>query len=163
ITAEKLYDPTFQIGCHACHDNKNAYVIDPNAEQARVGYLLGEHDPKAKAFSLGNYLPRTLRVAEAPFRLIGTGYTAAYADEIPRAKPVNDPTGNCTGCHLLTTQITGRRFAADAVAQEPFVSHPTWSDMVQLRAETMKFAAIARHRTDWALRSGLGKIHPWMV
>jgi hypothetical protein len=63
----------------------------------------------------------------------------------------------------LTTQVTGRRFAPDAVAQEPWVSNPTWAQLLELEAEKTKYAHVARHRTDWALRSGPGKIHPWMV
>ena len=33
--AEALYDPTFQVPCYACHDNKSPYVVDPHAAQAR--------------------------------------------------------------------------------------------------------------------------------
>ena len=33
--AEALYDPTFQIRCHACHDNKSPYVVDPHAGQVQ--------------------------------------------------------------------------------------------------------------------------------
>ena len=36
--AEQLYDPTFEVQCSACHDNKNAYVINPHIATARVGY-----------------------------------------------------------------------------------------------------------------------------
>ena len=161
--AEAIYDPTFQIQCYACHDNKNAYVTDPHAHQARVGYFAGNGDPRAIAFSLGDYLPETPRVEGTPFRVVGSGYTSTYGVELGRAKIVRDPTGNCTGCHTLTTQTTGRRFAADAVAQEPWISNPTWGQLLELRDEKMKYARVAAHRTDWALRSGLGKIHPWMV
>jgi hypothetical protein len=161
--AEALYDPTFQIQCYACHDNKNAYVIDPHAQQARVGYLGGESDSRAIAFSLGDYLPATPRREDAPFRVIGSGYTSTYSVELGRAKTVQDPTGNCTSCHTLTTQITGQRFAPDAVAQEPWISNPTWAQLLELLDERMKHSQIADHRTDWALRSGDGKIHPWMV
>ena len=161
--AEALYDPTFQVQCSECHDNKNAYVVDPHAGQARVGYLGGRDDPRAIAFSLGDYLPATPREEGAPFRVIGSGYTATYSVELGRAKTVQDPTGNCTVCHTLTTQVTGRRFAPDAVAQEPWVSNPTWAQLLELEAEKTKYAHVARHRTDWALRSGPGKIHPWMV
>jgi hypothetical protein len=161
--AEALYDPTFQIQCYACHDNKNAYVIDPHAQQARIGYLGGENDPRAIAFSLGDYLPETPRREGAPFRVIGSGYTSTYSVELGRANTVQDPTGNCTSCHTLTTQITGQRFAPDAVAQEPWISNPTWAQALELVDEKMKHSQIADHRTDWALRSGDGKIHPWMV
>jgi hypothetical protein len=161
--AEALYDPTFQVQCYACHDNKNAYVIDPHAGQARVGYFGGKFDPRAIALSLGDYLPERPREERAPFRVVGSAYTATYSVELERAKTVRDPAGNCTGCHTLTTQVTGRRFAPDAVAQEPWISHPTWAQLLELHDEKTKYASVARHRTDWALRSGLGKIHPWMV
>jgi hypothetical protein len=161
--AEAFYDPTFQIQCSACHDNKNAYVVNPHAQQARVGYFGGRGDPRAIAFSLGDYLPETPRDERAPFRVVGSGYTATYSVELGRAKTVQDPTENCTACHTLTTQVTGRRFAPDAVAQEPWVSNPTWGQLLELEAEKTKYAHVARHRTDWALRSGSGKIHPWMV
>jgi hypothetical protein len=161
--AEALYDPTFQIQCSACHDNKNAYVIDPHARQGRVGYFDGTDDPRAMAFGLGDYLPETPRVEGAPFRVIGSGYTSNYGVELSRARTVRDPTGHCTTCHTLTTQITGQRFAADAVAQEPWISNPSWAQQLELLDEKMKYSQIAAHRTDWALRSGPGKIHPWMV
>lgn len=161
--AEALYDPTFQIQCYACHDNKNAYVIDPHVEQARIGYRAGKNDRRAIAFSLGDYLPETPRREGAPFRIIGSGYTSTYSVEIARAKTVQDPTGNCTGCHTLTTQITGQRFASDAVAQEPWISNPTWAQSLELLAEKMKHSQISNHRTDWAFRSGDGHIHPWMA
>lgn len=63
----------------------------------------------------------------------------------------------------MTTQITGRRFAADAAAQEPWISKPTWAQALELREEKKKYAHVGIRRTDWALRSGAGKIHPWMV
>jgi len=161
--AEALYDSTFQIQCSQCHDNKNAYVINPRAGQARIGYFGGSEDPRAIAFSLGDYLPETLRLEDAPFRVIGSGYTSTYRVELSRAKTVRDPTGKCTNCHTLTTQITGQRFAADAVAREPWVSHPTWGQLLNLQIEKLQYLKVANHRTSWALRSGSGKIHPWMV
>jgi hypothetical protein len=161
-TAEAIYDPTFQIECYACHDNKNAYVVNPHAGQARVGYFGGRDDPRAIAFSLGDYLPLAPRDQDRPYRVIGSAYTSTYHVELERAKTVRDPTGNCTNCHTLTTQITGKRFAADAVAQEPWISNPTWAQFLELRDEKAKYAHVSLHRTGWALRSGAGKIHPWM-
>ena len=35
--------------------------------------------------------------------------------------------------------------------------------LLELLDEKIKYSQIADHRTDWALRSGDGKIHPWMV
>lgn len=161
--AEEIYDPTFQIQCSMCHDNKKAYVIDPHAEQWRVGYSDGPYGERAMAFSLGDYLPESRRDADAPFRVVGTGYTSKYRVELARAKTVRDPAGKCTGCHTLTTQVTGQRFAADAVAREPWVSYPSWAQLLALRDEKSVHAQVAAHRTDWALRSGAGKIHPWML
>jgi hypothetical protein len=160
--AAALYDPTFQIPCFACHDNKNANVIDPHAEQARVGYFFGRADPRAAAFSLGDYLPETPRLQTSPFRVIGSGYTATYGFELSRARIVRDPTGNCTTCHTLTSLGTGRRLAPDAVARDPWTSSPTFAQTFALGEELKRVAAVTAHRTDWALRSGLGKIHPWM-
>ena len=161
--AEQIYDPTFQVQCSSCHDNKNAYVINPHIAMARVGFFSTEDDERAAAFSLGEYLPNTPRYEEAPLRIIGSDYTQQYSVEIERARTVRDPTGNCTACHTLTTQLTGQRFAADAVALEPWITKPTWIQSVGLKFEKHRFAEVNAHRTDWAQRSGLGKIHPWMV
>ena len=159
--AEALYDPTFQISCHACHDNKSPYVIDPHIVQARVGYRSADGDPRAAAFSLGDFLPQRPRSPDTPFRVVGSGYTSTYKVELMQAKTVEDPTGNCTGCHTLTTQITGRRFAADAVARKPTITLPSWVQLLEQHEETKIYEAAAAHRTDWAL--GSGGIHPWMV
>lgn len=154
--AEALYDPTFQVPCHSCHDNKSPYVIDPHIAQSRVGYGAAED---AGAFSLKDYLPERPRLPETPFRVVGSGYTSTYSVELGLAKTVEDPTGNCTGCHTLTTQVTGQRFAADAVGREPAITLPTWAQLLRLRDEKMRYEAVAAHRTNWASTSG---IHPWM-
>ncbi len=161
--AEALYDPTFQVQCSACHDNKSAYIINPNIQQARVGYLEGQHGAQANAFSLGDFLSPERRSRSTPFRVIGSGYTRTYRVDLERAKAVRDPTGNCTECHTLTTQTTGQRFAADAVARDPVISHPNRAQFLRLDVERRKLREIASHRTAWASRSGAGKIHPWMV
>jgi len=161
--AEALYDPTFQIECSGCHDNKSAYVINPNIQQARVGYYAGKQDVTAASFSLGNFLPAPPRGRSTPFRIIGSGYTATHRVDIGRAMTVRDPTGNCTECHTLTTQTTGQRFSADAVARDPVISEPDRAQFLRLQAERKKLWEIDAHRTEWASRSGAGKIHPWMV
>ncbi|WFU86270.1 hypothetical protein QA644_14100 [Rhizobium sp. CC1099] len=161
--AEALYDPTFQIQCSACHDNKNPYVINPHIGQARVGYPDGKNDPRARAFSLGAYLPRLPRDERTPFRVIGSGYTSTYAAELKNASTVRDPNGDCTECHTLTTQTTGKRLAPDAVGREPYISNPSWAQLLELRAEKENFRQVDMHRTEWARRSGGGRIHPWMV
>jgi hypothetical protein len=158
--AEKIYDPTFQVSCHACHDNKSPYVIVPHIAQARVGFRSTD-DSKASAFSLKDFLPHRPRLPDAPFRVVGSGYTGTYPNEISQAMSVEDPTGNCTGCHTLTTQVTGRRFAADAVAHEPTITSPTWVQLLELREEKMIYAKTSAHRTFWA--TGKGRIHPWML
>src|SRR3546814_19875379 len=71
-----------------CHDNKKAYVIDPHAELWRVGYLDGPYDARAMAFSLGDYLPEFSRGANAPFRVVGTGYTRKYRAALAQARTV---------------------------------------------------------------------------
>ena len=161
--AEAIYDPTFQVSCHACHDNKSPYVINPHIAQSRIGYRSGEDDSRATAFSLGDFLPERLRSPSAPFRVVGSGYTSTYPNELSQARTVEDPTGNCTTCHTLTTQITGRRFAADAVAREPTITLPTWAQLRELREEKIIYARTAAHRTDWAVGGGGRGIHPWMV
>jgi hypothetical protein len=162
-TAEALYDPTFKVRCYACHDDKRAIVVDPRAEQSRVGYFEGAMGPRAAVFSLGDYLPEASRGRSAPFRVIGSGYTSKFRFELQSARVISDPTGNCTGCHTLTTQVTGWLFSADAVAQEPWITAPTWGQLARLQDEKTRYANVAAHRTEWALRSGAGKIHPWML
>lgn len=161
-TAERLYDPTFRIECSACHDNKSAFVITPSIQQARVGFGTSQ-DPTAAGFSLGNFLPETPRTRSTPYRIIGSAYTGTYRVSLERARTVRDPSGNCTECHTLTTQVTGQRFAADAVAQAPTIDRPRRSQFLRLQAEQRKLREIAANRTQWATREGRGKIHPWMV
>ncbi|RAZ85312.1 hypothetical protein DPM33_29420 [Mesorhizobium hawassense] len=157
--AKKIYDPTFQISCHACHDNKSPYVIDPHIEQSRVGFR-SAGDSRSTAFSLGDFLPDRPRLPGAPFRVVGSSYTGTYRNELSQARTVEDPTGNCTSCHTLTTQVTGRRFAADAAGHEPTVTSPSWVQLLELNEEQIVYAEIAAHRTDWANGGG---IHPWML
>jgi hypothetical protein len=161
--AEALYDPTFQVECSGCHDNKSAYIINPNIQQARVGYFAGKQDSIGSSFSLGNFLPAPARGRSTPFRIVGSGYTATHRVNLERAMTVRDPTGNCTECHTLTTQTTGQRFSADAVARDPVISEPDRAQFLRLQAERRKLLEIDSHRTEWASRSGAGKIHPWMV
>jgi hypothetical protein len=160
--AEAFYDPTFQVECSACHDNKGPHVITPNIHQARVGFS-GPTDPRAIAFSLDTLLPPLPRTRSTPFRVIGSAYTGTHRISLSRAMTVRDPTGNCTGCHTLTTQVTGQRFAADAVALAPTIQQPDRSQYLQLAAERRKLLEIDTHRTTWATRSGSGRIHPWMA
>ena len=74
--AEALYDQTFQISCHSCHDNKNPYVVDPHVAQGRVGYFPLAMDPRAVAFSLGDFLPQRPRSPCPRFRVVGSAYTS---------------------------------------------------------------------------------------
>lgn len=159
IAASQLYDPTFQVPCHSCHDNKSPYAVAPHAGLARVGYFLGEDDPAARAFSLGAFLPEWPRRETAPFRIIGSAYTSTYSGDIARARTVRDPTGSCTGCHTLTTQTTGRRIAADAVGRAPVISTPNWAETLELADEKARYERVAAHRTAFAA----GMLHPWMV
>lgn len=163
MVAESFYDPTFRIECSACHDNKSAYVINPAIQQTRVGYYSGDRDPTAQAFGLGNFLPTVGRNRSTPLRVVGSGYTATHRIALERARTVRDPGGSCTECHTLTTQMTGQRFAADAVAKEPTIAHPDRAQFLRMTAERRKLREIASHRTAWASRAGAGKIHPWMA
>lgn len=161
--ARELYDGTFKVDCYACHDNKKPYVIDPHAKQARVGYLKGEMDERASAFGLGDFLPLRIATAEDPFRVIGSGYTAERESEMRRAKAVSFPGHPCTSCHSLTTLETGRRFAPDAVGKMPTIARPTPGQLDALFEQKVLLTNVKNHRTDWALRSGAGKIYPWML
>lgn len=162
VRTEDLYDKSFKVDCFACHDNKEPYVIDPHIKQARVGYLHGRDDERSIAFGLGTYLPKRKGRAEAPFRIIGSSYTAARRTRMAEAKVVSMPGHPCTSCHVLTTQETGQRFAADAAGKAPTaILSPERS--LTLVGQREFLAAVSGHRTDWAHRSGGGRIHPWML
>jgi len=143
--AAQTYDSTFRIQCVGCHDNKKPRIITPYIKQARVGY---QDSARAKAFSLGTLLPYLPRGETAPYRVVGSSYTAVHADVIGSAKVVSDPGQNCNVCHGLTSNGAGR-FASDAVAK--------------LGTLTGDPGIENTYRTSWALRTGAGKIHPWMV
>lgn len=160
--AEAIYDPTFQVQCSACHDNKGPYVLTPHIRQLQLGRHLKSRS-ETLLTDLDDYLPGSSNRDKAPFRVVGSTYTKIYKTELQNAKTVRDPSGNCTECHSLTTQLTGQRFAPDAVAKEPWVSDPDWSQILRVRAEQTKLLQIDLHRTDWARRFGTGRIHPWMV
>jgi hypothetical protein len=139
------YDATFRIDCAACHDNKEPRIITPYIKQKRVGY---RDDDLAEKNSLQALLPYIPRPTTAPYRVVGSGYTATHAKTLRDARTIADPTGNCVGCHGLTNLGTGR-FASDAVGK--------------LGTLTGDAGVENQYRTDWTLRTGSGKIHPWMV
>jgi hypothetical protein len=143
--AAQTYDTTFKIGCVACHDNKKPRIITPYIKQARVGY---RDDALAKTFSLGALLPSLPRGERAPYRVVGSSYTAVHAQILNQSRMVDDPTNNCNVCHGLTNSGAGR-FASDAVGKLGTLSGDPGIEN--------------SYRTDWALRTGAGKIHPWMV
>lgn len=144
-TAAQTYDATFRVDCAACHDNKEPRIITPYIKQARVGY---RSDDRAGAFSLKELLPALPRNSRMPYRVVGSNYTAVHVDTINDARTIKDPTSNCTGCHGLTNNGT-KRFASDAVGK---LGTLTGDNNVE-----------NNFRTDWALRTGSGQIHPWMV
>jgi hypothetical protein len=159
--AEALYDGTFNVQCSQCHDNKNLHVVDPEIHLKRVGY----RDPTIRdAFGIpDNFLPRILPGQDAPFRVVGSGYTATYKSPLSAALTLHDPAG-CTQCHTLTTQRSGKRFAADAVARVPDANDDLDSSKyLDFLGEYYANADALAHRTDWVLSSGGGQIHPWMV
>ncbi len=159
---EELYDRSFRVDCFACHDNKEPYVIDPHVKQARVGYRHGWADENSVAFGLGAFLPKRKARAEAPFRVVGSSYTAARREQMTEAKVVSMPGHPCTSCHVLTTQETGQRFAADAAGKMPTaILSPERA--LPLLGQREFLASVDGHRTAWATRSGGGKIHPWML
>ncbi|MGN7750905.1 hypothetical protein [Sinorhizobium sp. 22678] len=159
---EDLYDRSFRVDCFACHDNKEPHVIDPHVKQARVGYRHGWDDESSIAFGLGAFLPKRKGRAEAPFRVVGSSYTAARRGRMTEAKIVSMPGHPCTSCHVLTTQETGQRFAADAAGKKPTaILSPERA--LPLLGQRKFLAVVGEHRTAWATRSGAGKIHPWML
>lgn len=159
---EELYDRSFRVDCFACHDNKEPYIIDPHVKQASVGYRHGWADENSIAFGLGAFLPKRKARADAPFRVVGSSYTAARRERMTEAKVVSMPGHPCTSCHVLTTQETGQRFAADAAGKMPTaILSPERA--LPLLGQRKFLAAVDGHRTAWATRSGGGKIHPWML
>jgi hypothetical protein len=143
--AARTYDATFRIDCASCHDNKEPHIITPYIKQARVGY---RSRARADAFSLGHLLPELTRLAKTPYRVVGSAYTAVHKPTLDSGRTVADPGTNCTTCHGLTNHNTAR-FASDAVGR--------------LGSLTGDEAIENNFRTDWALRTGEGKIHPWML
>ncbi len=125
-----------------------------------MGYRAAEKDPGRRRSALQTICRYGRDCRTPPSASSDQGYTRNYSVDIMRAKTVQDPTGNCTSCHTLTTQITGQRLAPDAVSREPSITLPSWVQLLQHTEEKIIYAAAAAHRTDWAL---VGGIHPWMV
>lgn len=142
-----MYDPAFRVDCAACHDNKEPRIITPYIKQARVGY---RDSALSDAFSLGDLLPELTRNIRKPYRVVGSAYTAVNANTLVAGRAVEDPTGECASrCHGLTNLGTAR-FAADSVGR--LGTTPDDDPGIE-----------NNFRTEWALRSGAGKIHPWML
>ena len=140
------YDATFNVDCAQCHDNKEPRIITLYIKQARVGYRDAE---RASEFSLGNLLPALPRNMQKPYRVVGSDYTAAHAATLKDGRAIIDPTGNCSSqCHGLTNLGTAR-FASDSVGR--------------LGSLTEDSSPENGFRTNWALSTGDGKIHPWMA
>ena len=142
-----IYDSKFGNACVGCHDNKEPRIITPNIKQSRVGY----RDARiADAFSLKDLLPYLPRGRFAPYRVVGTAFTATsrVALVLDQGRAVIDPSGRCTSCHGLTNGET-KRFASDAVGR--------------LGSLTGDNSNENNFRTAWALRTGNGRIHPWMI
>ena len=160
--AEELYDGGAVVDCVLCHDNKKPTVIDPHMQQARVGYFEGRHDPRA-VFSMGNFLPGRIARADAPFRVIGSAYSAAHASTLLDGRSFLVEGHPCSSCHSLTTLESGRRFAADATGKAPVIPNPTVMQNAALFAQKEALMLVQNHRTDWASATGAGKISPWMT
>ncbi|MBC8066377.1 MAG: hypothetical protein H7Y17_16215 [Chlorobia bacterium] len=139
VKANTMYDNEFTIPCSACHDNKEPRIITPYIKQARVGY---RDSALQAANSLKALLPPLTRGARSPYRIIGSSYSAAHKGITLGGLSITDPTDNCTTCHGLTNNGTAK-FASDAVGYLGGLEDT--------------------FRTDWSLRTGLGKTHPWML
>ncbi len=147
VESSTRYDSKFQDTCVGCHDNKQPRIVTPFLKQSRIGY----RDPGlAKAFSLGELIPEFPHESNAPYRVVGSDFTAKHSDVIQTSRVIFDPSGKCTNCHSLTSIGTGT-FASDAVGR------------LGTRAGDADTTYVKNFRTDWALRTGNGKIHPWMV
>lgn len=160
--AEELYDGGSKVDCVLCHDNKKPTAVDPHMQQARVGYFGGRHDPRA-AFGMGNFLPGRIARPDAPFRVIGSGYSAAHARTLLDARSVLIDGHPCSSCHSLTTLESGRRFAADATGKTPVIPNATVMQNAALFAQKGALELVQNHRTEWASASGAGRISPWMT
>lgn len=160
--AEKLYDGSAKVDCILCHDNKKPTVIDPHMQQARVGYFENRHDMRA-VFSMGNFLPGRVARQDLPFRVVGSGYSAAHSGTLLNARSVLIEGHPCSGCHSLTTLESGRRFAADATGKTPVLPNATVMQNAALFAQKIALGLVQNHRTEWASASGAGRISPWMV
>src|SRR3546814_13436190 len=95
-----------------------------------------------------------MRISDWSSDVCSSDLTRKYRAALAQARTVRDPAGQCTGCHTLTTQLTGQRFAADAVARPPWVSFPSWAQLLTLQDERFVYAQVPAHRTDWALQIG---------
>jgi mono/diheme cytochrome c family protein len=143
--AATMYDPIFRVDCAACHDNKDPRIITPYIKHSRVGY----RDPAlAEVSSVGDLFPELMRNIRQPYRVVGSEYTATNPVNIAAGRAFEDPTGTCARCHGFTNLGTAR-FSSDSVGR--------------LGSLTGDTAPENEFRTAWALRSGAGKIHPWML
>ena len=121
--------------------------MTPYMKHARVGY----RDPRRQELgSVGDLFPENLRNDRSPYRVVGTYYTTIHGDTLDTAMSIGHPSPLkvCTECHGITNKGTGR-FTSDAVAR--------LGELPDDNAPENQF------RTAWAERSGLGKIHPWML
>lgn len=147
--ALSLYDKMFNVDCANCHDNRDPIIVTPYIKQARVGY---RNDIRRQLGSVGDLFPENIRKKNKPYRVVGTGYTAAHSDTLDTAMSIGhtSPAKTCTECHSITNKGTGR-FASDSVGK-----------LGQLNP-ALDAGPENAFRTDWALRANSGKIHPWMV
>lgn len=153
-SSKSRYDPSFSIQCARCHDNKEPRTITPYIKQARVGYA---NTARRDAFSVGSLLPKLPRLEDQPYRVVGSDFTVGPNRNWIDNSKVLHSVNRCTNCHVITTAegstLPGTAlFAAESVNRLDDLAPAYNSDN-----------KISSSRTDWSLRGGDGKIHPWMT
>jgi hypothetical protein len=159
------------ITCAGCHDNKEPRTITPYIKQARVGYT---DSSRRASFSLGELLRESTRFEDEPYRVVGELFTSGENAEFIESSQMVYEHEACNRCHTLTattrvstatgrTLLTGTSlFAADAVNRlEDF--DPSNSALPTPYVGYDESNKISASRTNWATRTGSGKIQPWMV
>ncbi len=134
-----------RVSCETCHDNKEPWIVTPHLKISRFGYDEAARDA---AFGVDNPLPLVQpRSADSPYRVIGTRFTKLA---VLSSRTFEDPSGNCTACHTLTTDWTGNVLAYDAVGR----TNPA-------QPYRAFFDRLARFRTGFGAEEGGSR--PWMA
>lgn len=168
---ETFYSNSFDIKCHACHDNKNPWILAPHTTFAEAGFT---SVLRKRRFSAGKFWDLSQGSADQnkPFRIIGSEYIRRID---PVSTPYNEKTKGfdylssarsfslkgCNACHTLTTQMTGRYFAYDAMGLVNETRPPRYIYNVEDPTEwERQWEFLQKARTEWGAK--IGKIKQWM-